>query len=79
MANEISQSLVPLARYTTRRGETYYGIWLIVIIDVLLGQLHTELFHRSDECRLDTLILIKPLDSLADEFKIHALVIFGVE
>ena len=58
---------------------TYCHIWLVVIIDGYGRKLLAHLLDSRDECRLEALILLKSFDGLADELKVHAFVILGVQ
>lgn len=58
---------------------TYCHIWLVVIIDGHSSKLLAHLLHGRDESRLEALILVEPLDSLANELKVHALVVLRIQ
>jgi hypothetical protein len=59
-------------------ASTYCHIWLVIITDTHGGEFPTQFLDSRNECGFDGIILLKPLDSLAQEFKIHALIIFRV-
>ena len=66
MANEVSQSLRQLRKGLEGEGRlTYSHVWLVIIIDPHRGEFPTQFLNSRDKSRLNGLILLEPLDSLA--------------
>lgn len=60
-------------------GSAYRHIRLVIIVDVHRRQFLAHDFYRGYKSRLDTLILVKPSNSLAYEVRINALFMLRVQ